>query len=111
MFHQGHYNHLLGAFLLSCMILLSLGCKKERFDVTIAFVVNTGEFNDGGCSWMIQIPVIPPQLLEPVNLPPSYEVDGLPIRLDYKLLDNTPVCTTLPEVEGQINIHKIEVIQ
>ncbi|CAN5135417.1 hypothetical protein BH09BAC1_BH09BAC1_01000 [soil metagenome] len=82
------------------------GCKKEDYSERTGFVIWSGEFIDGGCGWLLSFPV--DMQYQPWNLPDDFKVDSLPVHVTYKDLKKRPDCLNLPDVDGQIYVHKIE---
>lgn len=88
-------------------ILLSPSCKKEEFENTLGTVAYYGDFDQGGCGWVIEIGT---QAFQGQNLPAEYLEDQLNVELTYKPLQGTPDCVLNTDVNGKIYIHKIKAI-
>ena len=98
------------AFTAFVAILIAIsGCKKDPFTVRTGYVVWTGEFVDGGCGWIISFQA--DLQYQPRNMPATFEVDSLLVKVTYKDLKNRPDCLNRSDVDGQIYIHKIENVQ
>ncbi len=84
-------------------ILLFAGCAKNEYVQKNGIVRYTGPFADGGCDYIIQFPLI---AFQPQNLPSEFRGDSIPISINYRRLNDAPICTS-SDIEGTIYIHKI----
>ena len=97
----------LSAFLMGSVV-FSPGCKKSEFDTSLGTVAYYGDYDQGGCGWVIEIGT---QAFEGQNIPADYLVDQLPVKLTYKPIQGTPDCVLNTDVNGKIYVHKIEPVQ
>lgn len=96
----------LSTLLLGCVV-LSPSCKKTEFDTNLGVVAYYGDFDQGGCGWVIEIGS---QAFQGQNLPADYLVDQLSVEVTYRPLKGTPDCVLNTDVNGKIYIHKIKTI-
>lgn len=89
-------------------ILLSPSCKKPELETGTGTVAYYGDFDQGGCGWVIEIG---PQAFQGQNIPTDYLVDQLNVELTYRPLKGTPDCVLNTDVNGRIYVHKISAIQ
>lgn len=88
-------------------VLLSPSCKKTELETGLGTVAYYGDFDQGGCGWVIEIGT---QAFQGQNIPADFLVDQLTVELTYRPLKGTPDCVLNTDVNGKIYVHKIEAI-
>lgn len=87
--------------------LTGTSCDKTEFEQSQGVVSYFGDFDQGGCGWVI---LIDQDAYQGRNLPADFMVDDLPVSLTYKILENTPDCLQRTDVDGMIYIHEIQAL-
>ena len=95
--------------LVAVVIISAAGCKKEEFTTRTGYIINSGEFVDGGCGWILSVSA--ELQYQPNNLPLQYQQDSLAVLVTYKDLNSRPDCPSPANIEDKIYIHKIELAQ
>jgi hypothetical protein len=97
-------------FLTGVIVIISLGCRKEK-DTASALRVNAkglvlfaGDPSVDGCGWLIQIDTIN---YSPIILDSEFKKDSLHILVDYELLNSKFRCGWREPGLSQIEIKKI----
>lgn len=80
-------------------------CKKDDFLVQNGTIRYYGDYVDGGCEYVIAFE--DSVAYKGINLPSSFEVEGLPVEVTYQEFLESPSCADA-RVKGVIYVHKIE---
>ncbi len=70
-----------------------------------ALVFDTGPVTLDGCSWIVSTPS---GQFSPLNLPNSFQIDSLPVTIDYRQLNSTFQCGLTPSTYPEIDIENIQ---
>lgn len=106
MFVKSHYRQILVSTILAIALLINYSsCSKENFRTDVMYSHYSGDFDKGGCGWVLEVDTL--NYFEYVNLPAQYEVEGLPLEVTYKIFQDTPDCTNSQFVKGKIYVHKV----
>lgn len=93
------------AFLLAAV--MGTSCNKTDFEESNAVIAYYGDFDQGGCGWVIEIDL---KAYQGRNLPDAFKSDQLPVKITYRILENLPDCLNRTDVDGMIYLHKVEPI-
>lgn len=70
-----------------------------------AIIFDTGSIALDGCGWIISMQ---PGQFSPLSLPSSFQIDSLPVTIDYRQLNSTFQCGLVPSVYTQIDVEAIQ---
>ena len=91
--------------LLPSLLLISPGCAKETLSVATVIPHYSGATDSSGCGWVLELDSV--HWYQAQNMPSQYLVEGVPIIVTYRVLQNTPDCSSL-YAKGIIYIAKVK---
>ena len=89
------------------LITVSQSCSKESIENSAAIVRQEADFEDGGCSWVLEINF---QRYQARNLGDEFKIKNLPVYIYYVRLNEKAECPVPNNYGGIINISRIEQI-
>ncbi|MDX2001112.1 MAG: hypothetical protein SFW35_01675 [Chitinophagales bacterium] len=87
------------------LLLLLFSCSKEEFVDGVFTIHYSGDWDKGGCGWVLQQDTL--HWYEPLNLPDQYKQENLELDVVYRQLEETPACSN-NKIQGILYLHKIK---
>ncbi len=94
------------SLIFSLLIFGLISCAPEGPEIveTQAIVLDGGSLAADGCGWLIRIDGVN---YSPTYLNSQYQIDGLPILINFEYLSSTVTCGLLPSEIPQIRLEQI----